>query len=330
VTFVVHQSTIKCWRRCKRQYYYKYVLRLVKRRTGAPLIRGTIVHSMIEAQAEGRDPWQTLAQAEKDMGKLFAEEREYYGDIIGDIRLLMEGYFDWYKKDPLTPIPLHPGKKAKKTEHEFEVDLTPSIRLKGKIDMLAEDRRGHQWLMDHKTHKQLPSGDLKYSDIQSALYIFAVRIVSKVRPIGVAWNYIRWKRPTKPEVLKNGQMSRRDIDTTWAVYEQALIEAGLKPKDYQDMREKLDGKESEFYARHYLPVNDTLLNKLVEEAQVTAREIKRKGGHDTTRTIDRHCDWCDYYSICQAQLRGLDDAFIRKHDFKEAVDEEAEKDEESA
>ena len=319
--FEVHQSHIKTWRRCKRQYYYSYILKIEKRRRSYPLMRGTVVHDMIERHANGEDPWPALEEMRVKYTALWDEEREYYGDPIAEITSIMKGYFRWYKEDPLVPVHLLPT-MTRFAEFEFEVDLTPSIVMKGKIDMVAHDRMRRNWLVDHKTHKVLPTGDLKYSDIQSAIYVWAARAVNpKIALEGVAWNYLRWKAPTVPLMLtgkkSKGTMSRRAADTTWSVYRRALLDNGLSPKDYADMKKKLLGKEADFFVRQYLPVNETILDNLLEESITTAREMKRKAGVDKTRTIDKHCQWCDFYTLCQAELKGLDADFIIKHDFME-------------
>lgn len=320
--FEVHQSTLKCWRRCKRQYFYKYVQNLQKRRKVGPAIRGTIVHNMLENDANGADAWAPLHEKKEEVAKekLFPEEKQAYAEIFDEIERLMTAYLKWYRKDPLKPI--KNPKTGLLAEHKFEAMLTPSIVLAGKIDRVSKDRNGDTWLQDHKTHKRLPSEGSKYSDIQSALYCWVMPQIGFKKPTGVCWDYIRWKAPAIPQLLKSGEMSRRDADTTWDVYRQTLISNNLNPADYADMEEKLAGKEHDFFQRSYLPVNAVILDTLLDEARTTAREIKRKGGVDTTRTTDRHCDWCDYYNLCQAELRGHDADFIRKHDYEEKKHEE--------
>ncbi len=326
MTFVVHQSTLKCWRSCRRKYFYRYIMKLEKRKPPAPLLRGRVVHEMIEFMLEGKDPWVPYQEMVKQYSKLFDEEREKYGDMPVEVKLLMEGYFKWYKKDPLKPIT--PKGSKKKAEHKFSVKLTDSILLEGMIDVVVQDSAKRVWLGDHKTHKQLPAGDVKYSDIQSALYTWVMPQIGFPSPNGVVWNYLRWKAPTIPELLKNGEMSRRKgIDTTWDVYRAALVENKLDPKNYQDMKEELEGKEGDFYVRSYLPVKKQMQETLVEEAQITAREIKRKGGKDTTRTTDKQCSWCEYYEICNAELRGLDTDFMMKKLYKEKGEEDVEEEE---
>jgi PD-(D/E)XK nuclease superfamily protein len=312
MTYSVSQSKIKCWRECRKKFEYRYTQEIERKRIPQPLVRGRIIHNMIEAALKGKNPWDAWRAAKKLYAKLFREEQEEYGDLIGDLQRLMTGYFDWYKRDPIQPILV----KGQRAEIEFEVKLMPEINLKGKIDQFGRTKDGRKWLIDHKSVKQLPEGDIVYSDIQTVLYVWA-----DLTPVnGIAYNYIRAKGPTVPEVLKSGEMSRRAIDTLWPVYNQALIDAKLDPRDYDDMREKLRGKESEFFTRVYLPVNPHITNQLLAEARVTASEIHNHKQKDIVRTPGRHCKWCEYYNLCNAELRGLDADYMRKKEYQEKKD----------
>ena len=275
-------------------------------------MRGTLIHDMLELHIAGKDPWPVLKEAEKKYGKLFKQEQEHYGDILGDVKKMMEGYFEFYKQDPITYI----KHKGQYTEHYFEVELTPSITLIGYLDSAGRTQDKLVWLVEHKSHKQLPEGDLNYSDLQSALYTWIMPKIGLPKPDGVAWNYIKAVAPTEPELLKNGELSKRaNIASTWPVYLAAIRKHKLDPRDYKDMKEKLSNRLGDFYARKYLPVNKAIVEQLIEDTIKTAIEIKRKGHKDHTRNIDKHCTWCDFYNLCQAELRGADAAFIRKTNF---------------
>ena len=63
---------------------------------------------------------------------------------------------------------------------------------------------------------------------------------------GVYWQ-VKKAAPRLPSRNKDGKMSRRAMVTTWEVYKGALLEAGLDPADYEDMRDKLSDKESVNY-----------------------------------------------------------------------------------
>lgn len=313
--FVTRQSEIKCYRRCRQQHHYRYRMKIQRRRRPKPLVRGTIIHKMVELHSGNKDPFLALKEAEKKWGEMFEEEREEYGDIIGEIRLLMTEYFTWYKSDPLHPIKI--GKRW--AEHDFEIELAPGINLKGRIDRFSKTRDGRKWLEDTKSHKKLPEGDIVYQDIQTALYLTASPSLG-IKPDGIAWNYIRYKAPTVPELLKSGELSRRNIDTTWSVYLSAIKNNKLDPDDYKDMQERLEGKEATFFVRPLLPAHPKLIRRLVDDAVETAKEIR--DGKPPVRNIERHCDWCEYKNLCYAELRGFDTKDMMKRDFQEKDDEE--------
>lgn len=321
---IIHQSGLKTFRRCHRCWFYKYVEELVKKKKGSALLRGTCCHAMIEAKANGKDPWIPYEEFIKENKNIFLEEEEEYGNMEDMICNIMEGYFRHYKNDELTPIEIN-GKFA---EHKFSIQLTDGIILEGVIDMVAKDKSDRIWLVDHKTHKNIPTGDIAYSNMQSALYAWAMYNLKEFpNPDGVCWNYIRWKEPTQPTLLKDGTMSKKKIDTTWTVYSKALREQGLDPKDYEDMKEILDSRENEFYVRQYLPLNENIISGVLADAKTTALQIKELEFHnkdDFDRNLTRDCSWCEYYSLCQAELRGLDTDFIRKADYQKKQELEVE------
>lgn len=329
----VHQSSLKNWRHCHRLYYYKYILKLEKRRKPNALVRGTIVHAMIEAKAKGEDPWEVFDNYIQENQRVFQEEEEYFGmeDMISDI---MEGYFSYYKEDDLKPYPVidQDGNKRYAEVH-FVVPLVPELGIYfgGTADMLVSDNKDRVWLMDHKTHKTLPKGDIAYLNVQSNLYTWALPLAGLPKPEGMIWNYIRWKQPSKPNTLKDGSLSKSTkIDTTWAIYKKAIREAGLDIKDYEDMKEALEGKEEDFYVRHYLPINKHVQDNILEDAKCTAKEILEKAGKLKDRNITRDCGWCEFYPLCQAELKNLDTSTMLKFEYttkendsdKEETDEE--------
>src|SRR4051812_41513611 len=85
----INQSRVKSWRTCKRQHHYKYEERLVRKKIKRPFLFGNIVHSMLEAHANSRDPFRVLTKIERENRKLFAAEKELYGDIVQDVEYIM-------------------------------------------------------------------------------------------------------------------------------------------------------------------------------------------------------------------------------------------------
>jgi len=265
---------------------------------------------MIEQKLLGKNAWKPWEKMKKEYSKLFIEEQEEYGDLPELIERLMKGYFTWYKKDPV--------KFAKKyVEYEGAIDLVKGIILTYKIDGLGRTKGNLTWLTDHKTHRALPSGELVYTDLQTSLYLPAFEENTGIKADGVLWDYIRVKMPTTPRFLKAGSLSRaKNIDTMWPVYRQAIRDNKLKLKDYGAMKKLLENADDKFYKRVYLPRSEKLIKNLREETKITAIEMREKEFSDRTRTIARHCDWCQYKSLCQAELRGKDWKFILKSEYR--------------
>jgi hypothetical protein len=269
-------------------------------------IKAKIIHTYTN------DPWKVLEKYRKEYAKLFKEEQEEYGDIPLTCEKLFEGYLRRYRHDNLT---YHASEVAEIT------DLTPEIRILVRIDKIVSDQKGRRFLVDHKFHKTLPSPQDRFSDIQTVLYFWVWNQThSKEDQLdGVIWDYGRMKAPTVPEVLKNGQLTKRaNIDTDAHTYLETIKANGLDPTDYVDILASLDGKERTFFERVPLPAPaKALVTQVVEDARNSAVIFKTlsKAGITPRNMSGFNCNTCDYRSVCEAELRGLDADFVRKRDY---------------
>lgn len=315
----IQYSRIKSYRHCRQQHYYKYIMNIVKKRPSKPLYRGSIIHECLQAAAEGRDWMEVWEKYNREFNRLFIEERELYGQtFMEDIKTILEGYFDyWNREDPLTYLFV-----------EHQIRNIPIVKamgikfmLKAKIDGVVKDKEGRVWLIEHKTHENIPSEEVRLMDLQTILYIWALRKAG-INVEGVLWDYIRAKPPAKPELLKNGQLTKRkNLDTTRAVYYRAIIENGLNPKHYEDILDRLVGREAVFYRRVRVPVYKKMIKPVLEDARATVMEMHVLQ-HYPVKNLGRHCEWCDYRNLCQAELRGLDKEFILQTEFIERKEDE--------
>src|SRR6478735_8963266 len=135
MAFRVSQSKCNTYRRCKYAYWLRYVEKLRRKSKGRSLYFGTLVHEMLEADAEGDDPLEKLEEQVRGAGKMFSSEKQDFEDMVADAEDIMGDYFnvDWGAKS-LTYI----RRNRKSAEHEFEVDLVKGIILEGKLDALAK------------------------------------------------------------------------------------------------------------------------------------------------------------------------------------------------
>lgn len=319
----VSHSRFKVWRRCHKQHDYRYNQRLQRKRKKIPMLRGTIIGEMLDARAlringaRTVDPMAVLEKYRKKYRVLFAEEREMYGDVIGDVKRIFEGYERKYADDPW---------KYLKIENCLTVDLAKDVRYIGYEDKIVEDKHGRMWIADHKAYKTIPNDDQRYADLQNVFYIWAHGIQHPRDPIcGFVWDYLRTKAPTIPEPMKKGGLTQRqDIDTDYYTYAKAIEDNNLDPTDYEEILYRLKQENSRFFKRVYLPSpSKEMIENAVQDAKDTAIEIKNLGKVLRDRNMTRDCPFdCDYYNLCQAEFQGVDGDYIRETEFEERDPEE--------
>jgi len=315
--FKISQSKINTARKCLKAYQYKYHDKLRRRAKARPLQFGGIVHSMIEADIEGRDPFEMLDAIEQDNKRLFREEREMYGEIVEDARYIFQGYKQYWKDDPLIYL-AHDGRKS---EHEFEIDLTSDIRVTGKVDAAAKSKRMN-WLVEHKTHKNFPNSDHRWRNLQSAVYMRLVEMLGWWSFEGTLWDYIRSKPPTRPQLLKSGELSSRDVDTLPQVVLDTLQAHNLSKRNYAELIDKVKANQSNWYQRVYTPIKKTVVDNLLRDFTTSARWLRDVDfDKQVPRTIGRHCGWCEYEPLCRAFLQGSDEEYVMEKEYVAKDDE---------
>lgn len=303
---IINQSGIKTWRRCPQAFYYKEVECIEPRRKSLPLERGSWLHRLLEAYYKGKDWRKVHSKLTQEYDKLMEEEKEYYGDLPSETARIMEGYIKKYGKLKEEPLAV---------ELDFSstpVQLAPGVFLKGKIDLILRNEKG-TWIVEHKTHKKFPGEEERFINLQTAVYIVAAEALG-YKIDGTLWDYIRTKPPTRPRILVRGGVSRANIDTDYDTYLEVLKEAGEDPRQYQEELER--AKQNSFYERRYIPKSQRVIDAMVREFVITAREIEKLKMFPY-RNLDKfNCRNCGYRSLCRAELLGLDAQFIRRSEYQ--------------
>lgn len=324
--FSVGQSKVKTWRGCQQAYHFKYVEELQRKRTKRPFAFGTIIHRMIEANAQGDDPFGVLDEINLENLQIFASEREMYGDIIEDIRIIMEDYFIFHR-DGLRFIPVRDeNKEMRFAEHEFAIPLEELTRepkakgivFKGQVDGLGKTPNDLRWLIEHKSRDKLPNHDERWRNLQSTVYARAVKRLGWLKKVdGVCWNYIYSKAPTIPKPIKDGsRLSRQAIVTLPSVLRRALEQHNLKAEDHPELVSSAEASRKEYFQRFYVPVNQTVQDIIFNGFVETAIEMREGSGTKKCKNIGRHCSWCDYEPLCRTELTGGDVDFVRQGEFQ--------------
>ena len=313
--FKVSQSKVKTWLACKRRYHYRYIEKLRRVKKGRPLTFGTMVHDMIEAHTNGGDPFEILDKWELEQGKHFKAEAEIYGDLIADIGFIMEDYFAKWKtdkKDKLTYIEIN-GKKA---EHAFAIPLEPKLLLTGKIDGFAKTPDKLKWLVEHKSFNRRPSEEFRWLNLQSSVYIRISEMIGWPEVDGTMWDYIH-SRPSKlPEALKGGKVSQKKIDVLPAALRSFLSDNKIKVTAVPDLMKHAETTvRDNYFFRIRNPLTAKVVDAIYSDFIDAIHDMRDNHGKLKMRSIDKHCQWCDYAPLCKAEMLGHDVKFLIKREY---------------
>lgn len=313
----VSHSQVKTYRRCPKQWAYKYLDRLEpKEKKRAPYL-GNWLHRALETHYKDGD-WK-IGHKEylKEWNSLFDEEREElskkYGPLPQAVRRIMRSYLWYWKND---------GWKILAAEYEFEVlvgqfevqGVIVQVYANGKVDLIVEDDEGNRWVVDHKSTGSIPDpGAFHAMDPQ--LMIYPVGVKEKFgKMAGITYNYIKSRPPTIPQLTKKtGAISRRKINTDYPTALRFLKDNGFDPADFSSFLKPLR-KGSTFLKRYKLPREPKVTKRIMMDFVKTARDIYF--AHFETnhvRNITKDCaTQCAFHDLCRGELNGYDMSHLRK------------------
>lgn len=345
-----NQSRIKMFRRCQKQYSYRYDTagrlgladdtdEMVPKKKKVQLERGTWMHHLFEehhrvwAGIKTRGWEKRHAQLAKQFDELFDEEKDHLGNLPEECRRLMRGYLRFWREDSdrYTVARLDNGDPA--IEFVVSVPLSKwglTQPFKGRIDLLVEDNDlGGLWVWDHKNVKNIPNDEERMMSPQNCMYVWALRKMGyDVR--GFVYNYTRTKPPTIPRVYKRsgkygaaGTLQQTpSMDTDYYTYLQAIKDAHGEQWEewakrvYRHFLLHLRERQGMWFQRTAIPVEADKIREALAEFIVTARDIERRNVKHPPRSYFYTCRWgCEYHELCVAEFAGLDIEDMVRSDF---------------
>jgi RecB family exonuclease len=298
----VSNSKLKTYRRCPNRYRYRYVLQIRPKERKLPLERGTWLHELLMVHNDGEDWRVRHRQLQKKFESLWEEEREGLGDLPGEAARIMQAYLRTYKSD-------EQRYRVVDTELDEVVTLPNGLQLRVIVDAVLEDiLDGGLWLRDYKTRDKFARAENMMLDPQMTLYFWAMEHMG-YKPIrGAQYDEIRTKAPTKPNLNKDGSLSKaKAIDTDVWTYMREIKRYGLDPEDYSDiLRHIATNQKDRFFRRTPIPQDAPVVRTVMKEAVQTAQEIQQAESKNRfPRTFDSSCTWsCEYLNLCIAELFG--------------------------
>jgi PD-(D/E)XK nuclease superfamily protein len=302
--------------RCEMQYHYRYEEKLNLKRKKIGLFRGDLGHQLVQAHYTRPGPgWRAKFEELKTTrwDNLFDEEKEDYGmDFMGTLSDLMEHYEDhWRDYDKDWSI-LH-------VEQEFSINTKYGWPIRWKADLVVQEKlkvstarriKGHEQtrnvLVEHKFKKKIPEAEERI--LQPQVHSYAWLLGKKGIQIDtILWDYIRTEPVPRPKINKDGNLSIRQISTDRRGYLKSLAEAGIEPRNPDEalaLQNKLETLPETLALERIrnsvnLKMGENFVRDWVDRA-LRAEKIDRP-----LRTWNSDCKFdCDYYLLCQCDMRG--------------------------
>lgn len=325
-SLTVSLSQVNLFRSCEQAYFYRYVEGLQKREAQAPLELGSLIHEYFElyytaiaAQIPPKQAhvdalttvmakWEpeivSLAALSRQMGAY--DEAATIANIAKTARRLITRYFFIHGEADASQF------EVVLVERELLANIQRGINSTGYADLVTRDRStGATYLWEHKTTTSIPNQGYRLRDLQTLLYARKLQLITGIEINHVLWNYVRTTPPAVPERLSKGGLTRRkNIDTTWDVYSEAILENGENLNQYEDMRLLLESSELVKWFPRYKHAIVAQQNILLRDYIQSAKDIKQrrtdwtKGTRFPIRNLTRTCQWCAYEPLCMNAVSG--------------------------
>lgn len=312
---------------CEMQFYYRYTEGLKKRVKDKGLYMGDWMHQLYEyyyrliKEKKKREDWKKkFRELKKTLwDKLFEEEREQYEE---------DGFTPTIAEEIMTHYNEVYGSQDSRweilmIEEEIALETKFGFPIRAKIDLLIRDPKGHVALVETKNKKEID--DLAKERLYNGQvhgYAWLLLKMKKIKVDYIIWNYIRTTPVPRPQILKDGSLSKRKINTDRRSYLAAMKEAKIHPKG-----DEVIGVENFLKT---LPETLTLkrennrVDYRIGELRVrdwVERHRRALQIEKPTRNFQKSCSWmCEYYDLCMADQLGTPDRnTIIKKDFVQNI-----------
>jgi len=310
-------SDVRAFKSCQYLWDFSSTMRrsLRKKFRGFHFTFGDLIHQALAEYYMGNEP--DIFFSEKANELLKTIDRNVPGfDKIQDLLIagpkILRLYAQYAEK--------YDDFKVVRSEERHQLKLNntiPGIYFSFKFDAIVE-RNGENWLLEFKTASSLPSNvDTLVIDDQAVAYQAAAEKVLGFPIHGVIYRFIKKKNPTRPELLKNGQVSKREnIVTTVEEYVDTLVQHSLSPDDYEQFLKYIEVKQfNDFiYSGAVTATAKQKADKLSELAYIGEQMAKIERIYPTPEKTK--CGICDFLEPCLARHAGANYEFILDHDYE--------------
>lgn len=307
----ISYSRASSYASCPQKHFWGYIAGLKPKKPARPLYFGTDFHKLLELRGNGKllaEAKETIEDTFYDMPSQF--QSELGDDYVKDLFTVFEDYQKLWAEEEL----------PEETEHRFELPLGKykgePVTFVGVIDEIYQE--GVK-LGEHKTFSTAPDMGILIMNQQINLYAKAFELERGLRPKYVQWDYIRSKPAAQPVWLEKSQRlsTASNSNITPFSWLRACEEHGIEDEKVLAQASSYEQNISNFFFRHNLEINPTMVETIWSDFKDLAREIACKGCTNKRKNVTRDCSWCDYRPLCYAEFTGADIDYIIQKDYEE-------------
>lgn len=170
----ISNSEVASWLKCQRKYHYEYILDLEPKVLSGPILKGNLIHAMLEAYYLGKMDSYTeeeCRQAAQHVVNLEVMKRDCNIAELGKTRDLVMAYFDCFATDDDLRY------EVIGVETKFKVPIPEyGFNIVGTIDLVLRDMEDNKYIgVDHKSSYNFWTDDQIQVSGQFPKYMFGLR-----------------------------------------------------------------------------------------------------------------------------------------------------------
>jgi hypothetical protein len=327
-------SQLACFKACPKKWFYRFVKLLDPVGHKRNLELGSYVHHLLDSfyNPAGNGSAILVTGTHGDSLQVLAEIRytcmmeaseAYFAEKTKDLFELEVAQFVEMREEAEAIVTRYIEINADDlskycvlaTEKEFAIPIyNPNgkrtrDKFMGKFDMIVKDEFDTIWFFEHKTTADSVDNRFETVELEEQLNNYTLVASTMYEDYGGGiLNVIRKKAPRKPEPLKSGKglSVAKNIDTTYEMYMEAIIEHKFNPADYTEILGILREKGDRFFGRKIISRKQHQLLETRNEIFYTVQAIKnmlklyKKTGDEAVfyRTPNFMCKNCQYCNLC--------------------------------
>lgn len=189
-----------------------------------------------------------------------------------------------------------------------------AVVYQGTIDMIVE-KDGELFIVDHKTRRAFKDSTFHLDvDTQISSYAWAANQFLQKPVTGIIFNELKKNYPQKPNVLKDGSLSKsKSQNTTYELYKEAIKERGFPIEGYDGILDYLKNQDESYVRRLEVERNQKQLEIQSEYIFQEAVEMLNNPFIYPTPN-EMNCPSCPFKYPCLARQEGEDETHILENE----------------